>query len=172
MKIKILLLWTFVMLLSISINAQSLSPRVISSAGGFFAGGSATLSVTVAEMTMVQTFVQPANILTQGFQQPEQFTTAIEENDNIAGEVSIFPNPTNSNINISFNAAFGGLCEIKLYNMVSQVVYTESFDAISGGNTIRLDLSSFRQGVYMLQMKYTDANGKKNISVHKINLVY
>jgi len=94
MKIKILLLWTFVMLLSISINAQSLSPRVISSAGGFFAGGSATLSVTVAEMTMVQTFVQPANILTQGFQQPEQFTTAIEENDNIAGEVSIFPNPT------------------------------------------------------------------------------
>jgi len=104
----------------------------------------------------------------------DQFTA--ERVDHFAAElVDQFArnlHPTNSNINISFNAAFGGLCEIKLYNMVSQVVYTESFDAISGGNTIRLDLSSFRQGVYMLQMKYTDANGKKNISVHKINLVY
>ena len=48
-------------------NAQSLSPSVISSAGDFFSNASGSLSSTVAEMTMVETFSSTNNKLTQGF---------------------------------------------------------------------------------------------------------
>jgi len=52
--------------------AQSLSPTVISSTGGFSSNANGSLSYTVGEMTMVQTFSAGGNILTQGFQQPNE----------------------------------------------------------------------------------------------------
>ena len=66
---------------------------VISSSGGFYSAGGNSLSVTVAEMTMVQSFIQPTNMLTQGFQQPEHLTIGIAENEDLQGEVLIYPNP-------------------------------------------------------------------------------
>jgi hypothetical protein len=51
------------------INAQTLSPQVIASAGGYQSNASASLSFTIGE-TVIQTFTSPNNILTQGFQQP------------------------------------------------------------------------------------------------------
>jgi hypothetical protein len=95
MKMKILLLWTFMMLLCISMKAQTLSPISIFSSGGYYSAGDNSLSVTVAEMTMVQSFIQPTIMLTQGFQQPEQLTTGLAENEVMQGEVVVFPNPSN-----------------------------------------------------------------------------
>ena len=53
---------------SLTINAQTLSPFVISSTGGSSSGNE--LSWTVGE-TFTETFTSGNNILTQGFQQPE-----------------------------------------------------------------------------------------------------
>src|SRR5687768_17317651 len=50
-------------------NAQSLSPKVIASSGGFYTSGGVTLSWTLGE-TFTTTLSSPNNILTQGFQQP------------------------------------------------------------------------------------------------------
>lgn len=172
MKIKILLLWTFVMLLSISMQAQTLSPVVISSSGGFYSAGGNSLSVTVAEMTMVQSFLQPTNMLTQGFQQPEQLTTGVAETEAMQGEVVVYPNPSNGRFNISYNALNEGNYQVKIYNMVGQVVYNQSYGAAFGPNTIQLNIDQFGQGIYMLELKSTDTNGKQKSSIHKINLVY
>jgi hypothetical protein len=172
MKLKILLLWTFVMLLSISIYAQSLSPVAISSSGGFYTAGGNSLSFTVAEMTMVKTFVQPSNILTQGFQQPEQITTALAEIDAMQGEVLVYPNPNNGQFNISYNALNEGDFQVNIYNMVGQVVFTQSYGADFGLNSIKLDIGQFGQGIYMLDFRSTDLQGKQKSSIHKINLVY
>jgi hypothetical protein len=160
------------MLLSISMIAQTLSPQVISSSGGFYTGASATLSVTVAEMTMVQTFSQPNNILTQGFQQPEQFTTGIQENELTIGDVSIYPNPTNGQFVVDYNATSGGDYLVRIFNMTGQVVFSQSYSAGAGQNSIHIDMSHYRQGIYLLEMSDINLNSKKNTSVHKINLVY
>jgi hypothetical protein len=172
MKMKILLLWTFVMLLCISTYAQSLSPTVISSAGGFYSAGGNSLSFTVAEMTMVQTFTQSTNILTQGFQQPEQLTTSIAETDVAQGEVMVYPNPSSGQFNISFNALNEGNYQVRIYNMVGQIVFDRTYGAAFGPTTIKLDVDGYGQGIYMLEFKSTDHNGKQKTSIHKINLVY
>jgi hypothetical protein len=172
MKIKLLLCSAFIMLHYYSMNAQTLSPQVISSSGGFYSGASATLSVTVAEMTMVQTFNQPNNILTQGFQQPEQLTTAIQENDLTMGDVSIYPNPSNGQFVVDYKATSDGDYLVKIFNMTGQVVFSQSYSAGVGQNTIHIDMSSYRQGIYLLEMSDINLNSKKNTSIHKINLVY
>ncbi len=169
---KFLLLWTFVTLLCITTHAQTLSPVVISSSGGFYSAGGNTLSVTVAEMTMVKTFTQPSNILTQGFQQPEQLTTSVQENQAVQGEVVVYPNPSNGQFNISYNALNDGDYMVKIYNMVGQVVFDQTYGGTFGSNIISLNIGQFGQGIYMLELRSSDFKGKQKSSIHKINLVY
>ncbi|MEI6853874.1 MAG: T9SS type A sorting domain-containing protein, partial [Bacteroidota bacterium] len=151
---------------------QTLSPVVISSSGGFYSAGGNSLSVTIAEMTMVQTFTQPSNILTQGFQQPEQLTTSVAEIEAMQGEVAVYPNPSNGQFNISYNALNDGDFMVMIYNMVGQVVFDQTYGGSFGSNIISLNIGQFGQGIYMLELKSTDLNGKQKSSIHKINLVY
>jgi hypothetical protein len=172
MKIRLLFLWAFTMLIFISLNAQTLSPMTISSSGGFFSAGSNSLSFTVAEMTMVQSFIQPTNMLTQGFQQPEQLTTDIEENEAMLGEVSIYPNPSNGQVNISYNAKTDGDYQIKIFDMLGQVVFAETHGTGIGLNTITLNLDQLGQGIYLLELSSGNIKEKQKSSIHKINLIY
>lgn len=52
------------------LSAQSLSPQVIASSGGYYSNGSGSLSWTLGE-TMTETFTSGSPQLTQGFQQPD-----------------------------------------------------------------------------------------------------
>ena len=65
-RIQILLTAT---LISFYASAQSLSPQVIASAGGYASSGGVSLSWTLGE-TFTTTLQNGNNILTQGFQQP------------------------------------------------------------------------------------------------------
>lgn len=51
------------------VGAQSLSPQVIASSGGYYSNAAGSLSFTVGE-TVTQTYTSGSNMLTQGFQQP------------------------------------------------------------------------------------------------------
>jgi hypothetical protein len=172
MKMRFLFLMAFTMLLCISLKAQTLSPMVISSSGGFYVTGNNSLSFTVAEMTMVQTFIQPTNMLTQGFQQPEQLTTAIEEKESVQGEVVIYPNPSNGQFNISYNAITDDDYQVIIYNMVGQIVFSQTYAASFGLNTISFSLGKLGQGIYMLELSSVSLKEKQKTSIHKINLIY
>jgi hypothetical protein len=56
-------------ILTANLNAQSLSPVVLASSGGYFESGTVSLSWTLGEMA-TETFSGSNIILTQGFQQP------------------------------------------------------------------------------------------------------
>jgi len=166
------ILWAFLMLLCISLNAQTLSPTVISSSGGFFASGSKSLSFTIAEMTMVQSFFQPSNILTQGFQQPEQLTTSINENKITGEEVLIYPNPSNGHFVISFKANEESNYRIKIFDLVGRIIFDQSYTTVIGPNNLKINISKYSQGVYYLEISNGTSNDNKKSGVFKINLVY
>ncbi|MGD0712171.1 MAG: T9SS type A sorting domain-containing protein [Bacteroidales bacterium] len=155
-----------------SASSQTLSPTVISSSGGFYNNSSGMLSFTVAEMTMVQTFIQSANILTQGFQQPEDYTVGIVETPVVSGNLLIYPNPTNGSFVLSFTGNDNTETSIRIFNLAGQLVMEKQVTQSTGLNTIKFDISAYSQGMYILQLATTNSKGEKSSSYHKINLVY
>jgi hypothetical protein len=172
MKSKFLILIAVFGICGIIARSQTLSPTVISSSGGFFTSGSAMLSTTVAEMTMVQTFQAGSNFLTQGFQQPEVVTVGINEIPVASGNIVVYPNPTSGSFVLSFTNDGNSQSSIGIYNLAGQVVVEKQLTQAVGLNTVDFDISSFSQGMYILELASTNAKGEKNISYHKINLVY
>jgi hypothetical protein len=172
MKYKLLVMLFALILISGISQSQTLSPTVISSSGGFYSTGSAMLSFTVAEMTMVQTFTSAGNMLTQGFQQPEDYVVGISETPTVLDDILIYPNPTNGMFTLSYSSNNSGENVINLYNLVGQVVLTKAVSQSAGVSTVDFDISSFSQGIYMLELTTENTKGEKQINYHKINLVY
>jgi hypothetical protein len=172
MKKIILVFCTLFIAFNFSLKAQTLSTKAISSSGGYYSSGSAMLSFTVAEMSMVQTFSVAPNILTQGFQQPDDQYASILENEVYSDEILIYPNPSSGQFNILQNSDNESESMIKIYNLLGQIVLTKTFSTTNGLNNFKLDITNCSKGIYILELTSTDQNGKKNISIHKLNLAY
>lgn len=142
-------------------SCQTLSPTVISSGGGFTNNSSGMLSYTVAEMTMVQTFIQTSNILTQGFQQPEDMATGINELVVETGNTIIFPNPSTGEFTLNYYNYDNSQTEISLYNMLGQIVLTKTVSQTIGLNTQKFDISTYSEGMYFLELTSTNSRGKR-----------
>ena len=67
---KTLYVLTICFALSVFAKGQSLSPTVISTAGDYYTGTAATLSVTIGE-PVVETYTSGSNVLSTGFQQSD-----------------------------------------------------------------------------------------------------
>lgn len=158
--------------LSVTGRAQTLSPCAISSSGGFFSSASVSLSSTVAEMTLVQTFTSLGNILTQGFQQPEDFSVGIHESLITVNNVSIYPNPSNGAFVIELYSPGNNTSSIKLLNLVGQQIQIQNYPLTAGINKISYDISSLSQGIYILEIYPNNQNIKAHPIVKKINLIY
>ena len=147
------------------VQAQSLSPFVISSSGGYFSNSSGTLSATIAEMTMIQTFNSSVGILTQGFQQPSNATISIEEAT--LAEVSIYPNPTNGQFSLTINASANGSATVRIYDLLGQTIKEQEISISNGVNRLMFDIRGCSSGIYMLY--YRDQIGSKTIKFNVTN---
>lgn len=171
MKCKIFYLWALIVLTCLSVQAQTLSPSVISSGGGYTAENIGSLSFTISEMTMVETFVKGSIMLTQGFQQPEISTVSIEDVEITPCDIVLHPNPTSGKLLLSFFSGSSSLNSVKIYNLNGTPVFYDTFHSITGQNSITIDLSRQTRGMYFLEF-VTLLHGRKIVSVHKISLIY
>jgi hypothetical protein len=141
----------------IVINAQSLSPRVIASSGAYSSNGTNSLSYTVGEMTMVQTFSSGGSILTQGFQQPNEGATAIKMVQANGSDLVIYPNPSADVLWFAFQSTFSGKLSITINNLLGQNIplgFESAFDAGSVVNN--LNVSNLAAGTYFLTATITE----------------
>jgi hypothetical protein len=159
---------------SAALNAQSLTPTVIASTGGFSSNGTNSLSYTVGEMTMVQTFSANGNILTQGFQQPnDQMVGLLDLSQEAFGSFAVYPNPAVDNLFFGFQLPEEGKVEITLYDAIGQKVadvYHTSYD--QGKIIQQINVSSYAAGVYMLTMNFVgNKDGKLHTSTKKFQVI-
>lgn len=150
------------------VHAQSLTPIVVASSGGYFTSSSGSISATVAEMTMVQTFESSGIFITQGFQQTIELYTAIDEN---AENFDVYPNPTSGKFTITVDTKESGYVRIRLYNLLGLIVHSENFDASDGENLFDFDISGFDVGVYLLEFTLINSTGQIENGTVKINLI-
>ncbi|MBK7147256.1 MAG: T9SS type A sorting domain-containing protein [Bacteroidetes bacterium] len=150
-------------------GAQSLSPTVISSTGGFSQNANGSLSYTVGEMTMVQTFSANGNILTQGFQQP---------NDNVVGLIDItkdefgsfvvYPNPAVDNLFFGYQFPEEGRVNIKVYDVLGQIIGDIHNSNYSNGKTVETyTVSNLAAGMYYMSLTFTSSATAKTYLISK-----
>jgi hypothetical protein len=148
-------------LLPFYLNCQSISNKVISSTGGFAVNNDFNFSFTVGEMTMVQTFFVGNNILTQGFQQPEDnIAGLIDLDQNKSGSLIVYPNPAIDNFYFGFLFPCPGKVSGLLFNDVGQkiaVVYTGHYE--TGRIVGQTNISNLAGGMYLFVLSITPDNG-------------
>lgn len=138
-------------MLCCKLSAQSLTPAVISTSGGFTANGTAMLSFTAGEMTMVETFYNAGSVLTQGFQQPEDFNVSVKDIEIVNKEISIGPNPTHGLVNMFFDTKEALRLNISVLDMAGRIFYSGEIEKLAGNNFVRMNLSSVACGDYFIE---------------------
>ena len=109
------------LLFSVIASAQSLAPSVIASYGKWSNNGGFTLSATSGEM-MIQTFTGGTNILTQGFQQPDDKDVGIQQLTEDGLTINIFPNPTHDLVTVNLQADNAELYGVIMYDLLGRTL--------------------------------------------------
>ncbi len=149
--------------------AQSMSPSVIASTGGFSSNANYSMSYTVAEMTMVQTFSAGANILTQGFQQPnDQILGLIDFTKDEFGSFVVYPNPVVDNLRFGFEFPETGKVSVLVYDVLGQKLEPTYFtEYINGKSTGGFDVSALASGSYYASLTFESENTGKSYLITK-----
>lgn len=142
------------------LSGQSVSPQVISSAGGHLVGTDVQMSWTLGELS-VETIESGSVILTQGFHQSNLMITAWED---LAKDISvdIYPNPTSDWINIELQASSD--IQVKLLDAMGRSVVSK-LALVEGAN--QLNLSGATPGLYFLQLIDQDQQTLKTFKIVK-----
>ena len=80
----------------------------------------------------------------------------IFENENLDGEISIFPNPANSSVTFELDVDHVGNLNIEVYNRSAQLCHSFKSD---GNRSIEFDVSSLPRGLYFVKIR-NEENGK------------
>jgi len=136
-------------LFSLLSNAQTIERAVISSGGAYIEQGLHTLSYSVGQLS-TETVTSSNNILTQGFQQPEDFFTAIHEvktNDRL---ITVYPNPVTSEIHVGIKSQSIPEFRLEVMDIMGKLVMGEMKVYSNTENVI--DLSMLVPGSYIIRV--------------------
>lgn len=157
-----------------SAGAQTLTPTVVASSGGFFSNPSGMLSEAVAELAAVTTLTSTNNFLTQGFQQPSaDFSTTVEPIVSEDFSLSVFPNPSEGIFNLVIHSDADETFRLSVYDIIGKKIISAENFLSRGKNIFRLDLSNRIAGIYLLECLFTNSQNGKQTKTHiKLNLSY
>ena len=79
--------------------------------------------------------------------------------------LEVYPNPSDDIFNIGFVSEEAQTINVKVVNMIGEVVYTENLEEFLGNYANSIDMNTQPKGVYFLEI--TTNNGSMN---HKIVL--
>lgn len=90
------------------------------------------------------------------------YITSIDENINETG-FSIYPNPTNGNVNISLKLLSNSNVEIQLFNSLGQIIINDKFENQKGTFNHVLSLDKLSNGIYLVNVSMGDRVISKKI---------
>lgn len=167
-------LYTLILFLySISAGAQSTTPAVVASSGGFFSNTAGMLSFTVGELAAVTTLSSPNNFLTQGFQQPSDFGVFVPPVKDENFSVSVYPNPSTGMFNLSITTSGNMRLQLSLYDLLGKQIMRQQKNLSHGKNLVPVDLRQQVTGMYLLECTFTNlVTGERNKAYSKLHLIY
>ena len=96
--------------------------------------------------------------------EPVACLTDIEEVEADENTISIFPNPTTGLLNISFDNAEMGVCNVEIYEALGRLVTTET---VSASDNHSMDISAYPEGLYIVRISTPAFVANKKIMLTK-----
>jgi hypothetical protein len=144
-------------------QAQSLSPQVVSSAGGKMQSSTIRLDWTLGE-TAVARWNTPNGFTTEGFHQPVLEVSLLPEYS--TPKVSIAPNPVQSILNVQLKEASQKALFVQLVDVQGRVIVQRT--SLGLGNT-ELNMSDLPSGIFFLQVLQQNGKTLEAFKVIKTN---
>ncbi|MBN2519353.1 MAG: T9SS type A sorting domain-containing protein [Bacteroidales bacterium] len=147
---KLLTFLIIILLNSWLIKSQEKSQEIVASSGAYEKNSNLSVSWTLGDLA-VNTESNSNIIIIQGFQQGDYVITLIGELNNPDFEVNFFPNPSKGILNLKFESCNDVTITLKLADIDGKVLKIQNFNEIIG-NSLILDLSAYKNGIYLLEL--------------------
>ena len=152
--------------------AQQLTPFVISPAGGFSTTNGGSLSYTVGELAAVETFTGTASILTQGFQQPQEMGTYIEEHPIENFSFGVYPNPSDGNFYLLTDTEIDLRYDIRILDILGREIWSKTYAQESKVTVEHIDISDKVGGMYFISLLVLNPQSQQQHTfIYKVNTV-
>jgi arylsulfatase A-like enzyme len=89
--------------------------------------------------------------------------TTCKEGDGFTEELKLYPNPFNEKLELSF-AAVEDVCELKITDMLGQLIYSDRILLQDGLNEMELNMEDIKSGIYILSLEYNNKSLTKKIT--------
>jgi len=170
MKTKILLVILF-FVFATNIHAQVIGPGTLNAAGHSTIIGSNDFEWSVGEMTMVNTLSIPGIIITQGVLQPADVKVDVPAYLAEQQQLSVFPNPALSAVNLQYTSAGQGVLAYRLYDMNGKLITNASADFAPGTTIQNIDLSKLANAGYVLEVTIDHSGAAPSKYSYKIEKI-
>ena len=81
----------------------------------------------------------------------------------IVNDIKLYPIPTSSEINVDFHTEYSTAGFIKIYDLTGQVLFENVIFTNAGDNNYKIDLSDYKQSIYLLELTVEDETMTKRI---------
>jgi hypothetical protein len=162
MRIKRRLSAALFVLVTQACMAQSSTPDVIASSGGYQSNASGSLSWTLGE-PIIEPGSSSNNYLTQGFEQPSGIViSSVDNTTKPSITVTAYPNPSSSLVYVNSTTATSMLAEV--YDLAGQMVYKKTVSGDDNG----LNLGNLANGMYLLKVFTAEGQLLQTMKVEKV----
>jgi len=139
---------------------DSVAQSVIATSGNSFDRSGLAMTYTIGEL-VIETFYSDNGILTQGFNQPRNRTSAVEVIPEINRQIVFFPNPTRDYISVTVTTGSEISLDIEIMDLSGKKLMKFSEET----DHFQIDLDRFLSGMYYIRIVDT-LSGR--ISTHKV----
>lgn len=159
---KHLLLTGIAIAMATMMFGQNVDQQVISSSGGDMSSGQYSLSWTLGE-PVTATHENQNIILTQGFHQPMDLPTGIDEEQE--GDILVYPNPTRDQLHFDLPTRLS-VVDVRVHNLHGKVISGHS--GITDSRTV--DLNNLAAGTYILSIiNPENQEVEKRLKIQKVH---
>jgi len=159
-----------VILFSASLSfSQSISPQVIASTGTFATAGSYSLSYTVGEAATA-TLTGSSNIITQGFQQPNDVYTGLQSFVTSSLNAQVYPNPASNEINLVITSPVADNYTVQLVDLLGRVLeLPRTTEILNGQSHYVFNIQQLPPSVYFITLHANSNDIVHSFKFEKIN---
>jgi hypothetical protein len=95
------------------------------------------------------------------------FVTNISEYYSEPSKIFIYPNPTNSILNINYNSVIEEKIKIVIYDALGRIAFHKNYDSGIGINNLIVNLQKLSNGIYTLEFSTKDNNIREKVIINK-----